>query len=202
MDKTVRLGTVNVYGKVNASVFCHIRIEDGRLSISGVEGPKRNGDALGSCGQIDMHLREAQDTITLAPGWDKATLARFFDVWKHWHLNDMKAGTPAQEAELDKHTPAPYPKSHYEWALETLHKVGPFTVWCYDDITEQEDAQYWAAALTRQLYRFKRSPKVPATSGHFETREAAENYAKPIASGREAEIRGLECDNGYKYGSQ
>ena len=40
MDKTIRLGT-GPYG----STFCRIKLNDGKLSIVGVEGPKRNGDA-------------------------------------------------------------------------------------------------------------------------------------------------------------
>lgn len=84
-NKTVHIGT---YDK-NA-VFCKIEIKDGKLSISGVEGPMANGDCRGSCGQIDMHLREDQANIKPAPGWNAEMLARFFNVWQKWHLNDMR----------------------------------------------------------------------------------------------------------------
>lgn len=36
-------------------IFCEIGFKDGRLSISGVEGPLHNGDARGSWGQINLH---------------------------------------------------------------------------------------------------------------------------------------------------
>ena len=91
LNKTVRLGTKPGAG----NIYCKIRItDDGKLSISGVEGPKANGDCSGACGQIDMHLRDEQAEIILAPGWTAPMLARFFDVWKEWHLNDM---TPSCE---------------------------------------------------------------------------------------------------------
>lgn len=200
MKKIVRLGTVPV-GRENASVFCSIEFTDERLSISGVEGPLRNGNAIGSCGQIDMHLRKEQDKITLAPGWSKEMLAHFFDVWEEYHLNDMQAGTPKQTAALKQYVYPGYPANHYEWSLQTLATIGPFTVWCYDDLTEEEDASYWAAALGGNMYRFKRKPRILATSRTFETRAEAEHYASAIASGREAQIRGLDCDNGYRYGA-
>ena len=96
VNKVVRLGDVEVYKGKRADVFCKIEFTDGKLSISGVEGPKRNGDAWGSCGQIDMHLRDQQDSIGLASSWTREMLAQFFDVWRKWHLNDLTAGSPAQ----------------------------------------------------------------------------------------------------------
>ena len=69
-------------------------VKDGRLSIAGVAGPKRNGDATGSCGQCREYLDDLTNT---RPGLDIAELAR---IWDRWHLNDMRAGSPAQEAWL------------------------------------------------------------------------------------------------------
>jgi hypothetical protein len=89
--KIVHIGNGN-YG----DVFCKIKFDGGRLSITGVEGPKRNGDAKGGCGQI----KDSIEIIQFAPGWDAKLLAEFKAVWSEWHLNDMKAGTPAQEAAL------------------------------------------------------------------------------------------------------
>lgn len=99
MKKVVRIGTVLEYrpsaGKdVPTDVFCSIKYENGNLSISGVVGPRKNGDAWGSCGQIGMSMKA--DDVTPATGWDAATVARFFDVWRAWHLNDMKAGCEHQ----------------------------------------------------------------------------------------------------------
>lgn len=124
IDKVVRLGTVPLYegSKQNMSVYCKIKYADGRLSISGVEGPMHNGNARGSAGQIVMHYNTAQarSEIKPAPGWDAHKITKFFEVWEKWHLNDMQAGTPAQMEYLKDHTFPGYPTSHYEWASDLL----------------------------------------------------------------------------------
>lgn len=124
MNKIVRLGTMKTYNGRSYSIFCKIEYSEGRLSISGVEGPTQGGNCLGGCGQIDMHLKDEQSKIKLAPGWTRAKLKQFFEVWKRWHLNDMKAGTPEQEAELKTHTFPDYPVSHYDWASQVLKDAG------------------------------------------------------------------------------
>ena len=110
MKKTVRIGYLKEYG----NVYCRIEFEKGKLSISGVMGPMRNGDCRGGCGQIDMefaHRNPADndsrhsnpikpEDITFAPGWDAELWYDFLDTWKHWHLNDMKAGCELQILEL------------------------------------------------------------------------------------------------------
>lgn len=120
IDKVVRLGK-GAYG----NVFCRIQFKEGRLSITGVEGPKSNGDAIGSCGQIVMHLK-AKDIKMPAPGWDFERTEHFLALWDRWHLNDLTAGSPAQETWVREHAvefPG-YPKSHYEWACEGLAAAG------------------------------------------------------------------------------
>lgn len=106
LDKTVRVGTRPGVG----NVYCRIRFADGRLSISGVEGPKANGDCRGGAGQIVMgyaHRDPADndrryadsvpaDAFTFASGWDADTWLRFVDVWETWHLNDMRAACEHQ----------------------------------------------------------------------------------------------------------
>jgi len=99
-SKTVRVGTVSVYAGRAANLFCRIEYRDGRLSITGVEGPLRNGNAIGGCGQIVMSEWEMD---TYAPGWDADKVAQFRAVWDAWHLNDMQAGSPAQRAHLKAH---------------------------------------------------------------------------------------------------
>ncbi len=83
---TVRSSTAPV------PVFCKIEFTDGKLSISGVEGPKRNGDAWGSCGQIDI----TGEGHKPAEGWTAEQVARLAQVWKDHHLNDMRAGCEHQ----------------------------------------------------------------------------------------------------------
>lgn len=69
--------------------------DDGRLSITAVEGPDQHGNAAGGAGQC----RDALERIgKYRPGWDAATVARLRDVWERWHLNDMRAGCEHQRA--------------------------------------------------------------------------------------------------------
>ena len=95
--KIVRLGTENTGGGRSYGVYCKIVYKDGNLSITGVEGPLRSGNCLGACGQIVMHLK-AEDFTSFAPGWNKAKLLQFLDIWDKWHLNDMQPGCEHQRA--------------------------------------------------------------------------------------------------------
>lgn len=117
--KTVRIGTIPDYEDSRPPISIFARIEYGAdklnpshavdgfacLSITGVEGPMHNGDARGSCGQISMSYRTAEERaqITPAPGWTPEMIARFFDVWERWHMNDMQAGSPRQRAWIEAH---------------------------------------------------------------------------------------------------
>lgn len=78
-------------------LFVTIKVErrDGitRLSITGVEGPKRNGDARGSCGQCVDALDRL---MTLDAGWSPEMVRRLKAEWERWHLNDMRAGCEHQ----------------------------------------------------------------------------------------------------------
>lgn len=97
-------------------VFCKIEIANGKLSISGV--------CWGSCGQINIGT-DASDFEEFAPQWDKAKVDKFFAVWERWHLNDMRAGSPAQEAFLRENPISfEYPQSHYNCAKMALAEAG------------------------------------------------------------------------------
>lgn len=98
MKKIVRVGKCE-----DGNIFAKIELKEGNLSISGVIGPTRDGNAKGSAGQFIMSFKEYDERgymslkdITPAPGWDRATIKKFFDVWDKWHLNDMKAGCAHQ----------------------------------------------------------------------------------------------------------
>lgn len=120
ISKTIRLGTAKTYNGRSYSIFCKIEYDGTRLSISGVEGPLPSGNCLGGCGQIIITLK-LSDLTTLAPGWTYNKVQRFFDVWNDWHLNDMTAGSPRQEAFL-KQNPVSfeYPDSHFDMATRAL----------------------------------------------------------------------------------
>lgn len=62
-----------------------IEYQDGKLSITGVEGPKKNGDCKGSFGQCVDAAREINK--------------KFADIWKCWHLNNMRPGCEHQREE-------------------------------------------------------------------------------------------------------
>ena len=72
-------------------VYATIKWDGSSLSITGVEGPKASGDCIGSCGQIvgNFHDYESDNDIDIQ---------KFNDIWNEWHLNDMVAGSPRQEA--------------------------------------------------------------------------------------------------------
>lgn len=88
INKTVHLGR-NCEGEV----FCKIDFDGDKLSISGVVGPKRNGNCKGSCGQI-----VGAEITRFAPGWDASKVSQFYADWKAWHLNHMRAGCQHQRA--------------------------------------------------------------------------------------------------------
>lgn len=134
--KIIRVGKkrVTMYNRKNEStyrdidVFCKIEYH-GRLSISGVEGPKKNGNCEGSCGQIYDTLKE---DLTLNPQLEHIKiLDRFIEIWKEWHLNDMTAGSPAQEEwikknkkEIEEDLKNNYNLDHYTYVSERLQGVG------------------------------------------------------------------------------
>lgn len=97
-EKIIRIGSLRDY---KGYLFCRIQYKDKKLSILGVEAPLRNGNCKGTCGQIVMHEWHLKSH---APGWDSMRVAEFRKIWKEWHLNDMTAGSPAQEEFLKTKT--------------------------------------------------------------------------------------------------
>lgn len=107
MKKIINPGRVMI-GKMRRPVFCIIKINDGKLSITGVEGPKDNGNCFGSCGQIAMHYahRDSKDNDkrihcpmmleTFEAGWSQKLWFDFLTIWKRWHLNDMQSACEHQ----------------------------------------------------------------------------------------------------------
>jgi hypothetical protein len=112
----VRYASIKNHHGSLVPVVATIKWDGKRLSICGVEGPKANGDAYGSCGQVS----ESADHV------DRAIFyKRLMEVWNRWHLNDMKAGSPVQEAWLRANPlKVEYPQSYYTEACLALHNVG------------------------------------------------------------------------------
>lgn len=99
MSETV---TVEAFSKVltpcktdDGTMWVTVKWTDERLSIVGVEGPRSDGNARGSCGQN-------RDALTgdyvVTPGWSRDMVARLAEIWDRWHLNDMRAGCEHQRA--------------------------------------------------------------------------------------------------------
>lgn len=122
-EKTCLIGKGNVGWKHPVDVFVTIRFKEGRLSISGVEGPMSNGDCRGSCGQINMH---EWDIVSYGQGWNQGVVTRLRQVWSDWHLNDMQVGSPAQMEFLKEHKNEwdRSKEEHYNWAKRVLAEVG------------------------------------------------------------------------------
>lgn len=100
----MRIGSIPYGGKWRVDVFLKAEVDGDKLSITGVIGPKSNGDADGGCGQISMEFAHRDpthnykrysrlitpDQIQFAPGWSAAQWLDLLDVWEKWHLNDMR----------------------------------------------------------------------------------------------------------------
>lgn len=83
-------------------LFVEINYNDGRLSITGVEGPMTNGDCRGSAGQCGIAEDIQPNT---EEGWSSGKIQKLRDIWEKWHLNDMRAGCVHQRKEWDTSKP-------------------------------------------------------------------------------------------------
>ena len=88
MRKVINPVMCEVHGGAikKARGFCKIAYENGNLSITGVIGPKSNGNCYGSCGQCVDEIRNGEPV----EGWTKEMVDKFCDIWDKWHLNDLR----------------------------------------------------------------------------------------------------------------
>ena len=94
--KVVCPGKVSVIGyKRLQPVYCEIVYNNGRLSITGVVGPFKGGSCAGSCGQI-VDTLECIEDFDWSIDWNRGIIDKFTNIWKLWHLNDLKAGCEHQ----------------------------------------------------------------------------------------------------------
>ena len=133
IDKVINTGSFKDGYYIHAlPVFCHIKYNDGRLSITGVIAPLKNGDARGSCGQIYGEIENHLDDTSYSDGWDKIKAFTFIEYWKTWHLNDMNAGCEHQEAlgwkSYDEHPSEPCPTCGYKYGTSWLRREVPTDV--------------------------------------------------------------------------
>jgi len=109
-------------GKAAIPVYVKAEYRAGKLSLTGVEGPKRNGDAWGSCGQIPR--AESYIPVNMTP----AQVLRLWEIWDAWHLNDMRAGCEHQRAD--------------GWASRPIDPARPLNAYASDFYPGQRQASW------------------------------------------------------------
>jgi hypothetical protein len=115
MKKQIFLGT----NEFNEDVFVTIELSNGELSISGVIGPKSNGNASGGCGQIDP-----VSIVNYASEWNKRRIDELNDIWERWHLNSMNAGNKEQEYAIREWKASDiYDKKYYNQGYDSWYSM-------------------------------------------------------------------------------
>lgn len=147
------------YGNAYREMFIKITYKDKKLSISGVIGPKNNGDAY-CCGQILEELHNSDNE--LKEGWTPEMIYNLYMAWKNWHLNYLRAGCIHQRElrwEDVRINPRALPKNKIAnrdekgilaiWVKEDEHKDGKLckpcpvcgyeygTSWLFEEVPEK-----------------------------------------------------------------
>lgn len=86
---------VGTRGRLFITVSVERKDEKTLLSLTGVEGPRSNGNCTGSCGQCVDALDDV-DRLALSDGWTAEMVDRLKAEWERWHLNDVRAGCEHQ----------------------------------------------------------------------------------------------------------
>lgn len=102
------------------------RTPDGEALIEWELRQEEHGPEFSAMGEHDGSAGQCLESIAAAYPQDEK-VQRIVKVWRVYHLNDMKAGTPAQMAELErceevakrKHPEAVYPDGTVNW-----HQMG------------------------------------------------------------------------------
>lgn len=118
MERKYVLGKVdyNHTGRRNCEAAITWRFENGRFTMQAEIWNPRKTDIY--CGG------QCVDTVA-AYFPNDAKAKRMVAIWERWHLNDTKAGSPAQEEWLRQNpVSAVYPESHYEKASAALAGAG------------------------------------------------------------------------------
>lgn len=85
----------------SARIAGRYRTPDGKTQIEWELEPGENGPKFSASGDYDRSSGQNLDEIARAYPGD-AMVQRIHKVWSAYHLNDMKAGTPEQEAEIER----------------------------------------------------------------------------------------------------
>lgn len=130
-------------GRVNRNAFVEVSYEDGKLSLHGVVGPRKDGGCA-MAGQIQEVLSEGFPN----KGWTVDDLCCLQHVWERWHLNDLRAGSPKQEAYL-RELEERGMEMNYAKACEVLKEAG-----IYEDedcIRDGKPYRYGTAWLKEEI---------------------------------------------------
>jgi len=215
--KILNPGTVPHWeaGRLPVPVFVKVEYKEGRLSITGVEGPKANGDAVGGCGQIvDTFTREGfQPTPGDGAFW-MLNAKKLRAVWERWHLNDMRPNCEHQRAA--------------GWLEKTGQKVTLYHWWITDAAGKKRKAARAEALRALEEGRKFRTTKdqarfaalaewcdtwTPDAPKYYEAHAASYPGATPASETKtlgwlrpDEHPEGLLCrpcpECGYKYGSE
>lgn len=148
-QEKARLAKLNFWTKIgqgpNGILWLEVQWNGTRLSITGVEGPRRNGDCRGSCGQCREALLEVTDP---AEGYTLGTIRQLYAIWNAWHLNDLRAGCSHQQAfgwkSYDEHPSEPCPICGYKFGSAWNTEIVPAGVIKFlAGLPKQEGPQGW-----------------------------------------------------------
>lgn len=110
------VGSYNHPVEITVELREHKDLKNGELSMQGMVWlPSRRDCALGG------QCYDSIDETLLEPEF-RAKFVAIREVWRRWHLNDMRAGSPAQMEALR----AKFPKGSgsYEANVEYLKEIG------------------------------------------------------------------------------
>lgn len=90
---------------------------------------------------------------------DMPLVVRMTEVWARWHLNDMRAGTPKQEAAITEHYGRPRVGYEFGQACQHLRRLGLYeddgykygSAWLYEPLPQEivDEVCAWPLKVTR-----------------------------------------------------
>jgi uncharacterized protein (TIGR02996 family) len=189
--KNVDPGVVNRRG-----LPTRIEFTDGRLSMTG-----KTGQTIMQFREYDPRGHLSIRDVAPRKGWTPKLVRQLHDVWDRWHLNDMKAGTSAQEEYLRANPiHVTYPAGHFDAAVAALTAAGlnpdPTTghrygyAWLREEVPP--DVLHFLATLPGPHVPKPRTPKPPPTQA---ARYGRISYTGPLDPDEQAAFEAAIDDN-------
>ncbi len=205
--KIVKPGKNSETGNLYITIEYKIKDGKGRLSITGVEGPRSNGDARGSCGQCIESLDRLESMYYQWTADDKIKLK---NIWETWHLNDMKAGCEHQDADKvnwDTRKMIQVPKigygKNYKRASDLILK-GVSSWEEYQELLSESKMLELAHDNNKVANeeKIKKAVELGVLKVEFESKNACHTYEKEHSEGflsKPCPICGWKWGNGWGY---